>query len=342
MAGRNNSIRTGWAAKLTKLNLFVLLFLTVTGLVVTFAPFSATAQWDVVAHTVVGLLTFLPLLWYVFVHWGDYRRYSFSDVVLLGYVAGVALLVCVLSGLVVTWQGLFDVRMSPLWRQIHLYSTYVTLLGSLPHVVLVLVRIAKATVDVGAGKTILKATAATIVAFVVVAALPYAYSEPPYKNELPEDYSYLYGEDRPFAPSLATTATGGAFDPQSLAGSASCGSSGCHTQIYDEWLPSSHGYAAKDVLFQGIQGVMAQQNGAESTRYCGGCHDPISLFSGAKNVFVEDLTGLEGYNEGISCLVCHGIRETDLRATPTTSWHSPRPTSGSGPRKARRSGSATF
>ena len=28
-----------------------------------------------------------------------------------------------------------------------------------------------------------------------------------------------------------------------------------------------------------------KQNGPESTRYCGGCHDPISLFSGTKNIF---------------------------------------------------------
>ncbi len=313
MAGRNNSLKTGWSAWLTKLSLFALLFLAVTGLVVTFAPFSATVQWDVVAHTVVGVLACLPLLWYLFVHWDDYRRYSFSDVVLLGYVAVVALVVCLLSGLVVTWQGLFDVRMSPLWRQVHLYSTYVALLGSLPHVVLVLVRVAKAAADVGAGKAVLKTVAATIVALAVVAALPFAYSEAPYQNELPEDYSYLYGPDRPFAPSLATTTTGGAFDARSLAGSETCGSSGCHTQIYEEWRPSAHGYAAMDVLFQGIQTVMAQQNGAESTRYCGGCHDPISLFSGTKNIFAEDLTGLQGYNEGVSCLVCHGIRETDLQ-----------------------------
>ena len=47
-----------------------------------------------------------------------------------------------------------------------------------------------------------------------------------------------------------------------------------------------------DPLFQLIQTTMAKQNGAESTRYCGGCHDPISLFSGTKNIFVKDLTGL--------------------------------------------------
>jgi hypothetical protein len=60
-----------------------------------------------------------------------------------------------------------------------------------------------------------------------------------------------------------------------------------------------------DTVFQGIQEVMAKQNGPESTRYCGGCHDPISLFSRTKNIFAENLTGLQGYKEGVSCLGCH-------------------------------------
>jgi hypothetical protein len=68
-----------------------------------------------------------------------------------------------------------------------------------------------------------------------------------------------------------------------------------------------------DPLFQGIQTVMAKQNGPESTRYCGGCHDPISLFSGAKNIFVDNLTGLDGFKEGVSCLACHAIQKTDIR-----------------------------
>ncbi|MFQ6047172.1 MAG: hypothetical protein ACE5PT_12595, partial [Gemmatimonadales bacterium] len=54
-------------------------------------------------------------------------------------------------------------------------------------------------------------------------------------------------------------------------------------------------------------------NGPESTRYCGGCHDPISLFSGTKNIFTEDLTNLVGYQEGVSCIVCHAIKETDVK-----------------------------
>jgi hypothetical protein len=56
---------------------------------------------------------------------------------------------------------------------------------------------------------------------------------------------------------------------------------------------------------------MAKQNGPESTRYCGGCHDPISLFSGTKNIFAENLTGLAGYQEGFpACPAMPSVRQT--------------------------------
>jgi hypothetical protein len=131
-------------------------------------------------------------------------------------------------------------------------------------------------------------------------------------NEFPADYHYDEGHS-PFSPSLATTVSGGAYDDRSLTGSESCGSSGCHEEIYREWSISAHRWSSMDPAFQAIQEVMAKQNGPESTRYCGGCHDPASLFAGTKNIFTEDLTSIRGYNEGVSCLVCHSIRETDLK-----------------------------
>jgi hypothetical protein len=90
---------------------------------------------------------------------------------------------------------------------------------------------------------------------------------------------------------------------------------GCHEEIVKEWEPSAHRYAAMDPAFQAIQANMARQNGPESTRYCGGCHDPISLFSGSKNFYTEhdELTALQGYQEGVSCLGCHAVREVDVK-----------------------------
>jgi hypothetical protein len=101
------------------------------------------------------------------------------------------------------------------------------------------------------------------------------------------------------------------FKSEALAGSESCGTAGCHEEIYEEWAPSAHRYASRSTFFQAIQGAMAEANGAESTRYCAGCHDPISLFSGSKNIFHDDLSST-GADEGISGAVCHSIVRTDV------------------------------
>ena len=306
-------LRTGWRSLWTVVCLAALAGEVVTGLAVTFAPFHAAVQWGLLLHTVFGVLLVAPLFRYLWVHWLDYRRYNLSDAVLLGYVGGVAVVVCVVSGVVVTWQGAAGLRMSPLWRNVHLYSTYALLATVAVHVALVLVRSKAEKVARPALRAAAWTTGTVAVLTLVVFGLAAVYSGAEYRNELPEDYVYLYGEDRPFAPSLAVTSTGGAFDADSLANSASCGTAGCHSEILAEWEPSAHRYAAMDPLFQKVQTVMAEQNGAESTRYCGGCHDPISLFSGTKNVFTPELTALEGFDEGVSCLSCHAIRETDLQ-----------------------------
>jgi hypothetical protein len=305
--------RTGWASNISKISIAAIVMLAISGLVITFGPFSATVEWTVLLHTAVGILLLIPLIWYSWIHWKDYKHYRMSDIVLLGYVMLAALVLCLLSGVVVTWQGLFGIRMAPIWRTIHLYSTYALVVTGLLHVVLLYFRIRKNR-PAGFSRPIVGQSAGwTVVAVAVVGVLAFVYPGQQYVNKLPEDYSYLYGEDRPFAPSLAVTETGGAFDPESLAGSMTCGTSNCHSQILEEWIPSAHRYAAMDPLFQKVQSVMAEQNGPESTRYCGGCHDPISLFSGTKNLFVENLSELHGYQEGVSCLVCHGVRETDLQ-----------------------------
>jgi len=307
------AVRTGWTSFLAKLSMVALLFLAVSGLLVTFAPFNPAVQWSLLLHTVIGILTLLPLAWYSAVHWADYKHYSMSHIVLLGYVGVAALFVCSLSGVVVTWEGLFGTRSSPVWRQVHLWSTFATLAASLPHVVFSAVHLRRKGVTRGVRPFVWQSIAATLVLLLCVVGMARVYHGESYVNEFPEGYNLLYGEDRPFAPSLARTASGGAMDPRSLAGSETCGTSGCHSQILDEWKPSAHRYSAMDALFQKVQSVMAEQNGPESTRYCGGCHDPISLFSGTKNIFVENLTGLQGYKEGVSCLSCHSIQETDLK-----------------------------
>jgi hypothetical protein len=298
----------------------MLLFETLSGLSIFLLPFSVPNQVMVLLHTAVGLVFLLPFAWYQIRHWLLYRSQGLSHVKLTGYFAMAATVIAIVSGLVLTAQAVWATRISYAWDVVHIVATFALIVSVVPHLVVLVSRELRAARG-GGGTAVLAAEKrfgigtvfVTAALFVAVALAAYWYESPQMVNEFPADYSYLYGHDRPFAPSLARTSTGQAFDARSLSGSESCGTARCHEQIVREWKVSAHRYSAMDAAFQSVQQVMADQNGPESTRYCGGCHDPVSLFSGTKNVFTEDLTNLAGYQEGVSCIVCHAIQETDVQ-----------------------------
>ena len=298
----------------------LLLFETLTGLAIYLLPFSLPVQFAVLVHTVIGLAFVLPYAWYQLRHWRLYRQAAMTHVKLTGYLSLAATAVCAVSGLVLTAQAVWATRISYAWDLVHIVSTVALIAFVVPHLVVLVLRDRRQSARAGGGELVAAQTrfgwgaaGVTAVLAAVVGLWTYAYEPVALRNEFPLDYNLKYGEGRPFAPSLASTATGGAYDARSLSGSRSCGTSGCHEEILHEWEASAHRYAAMDAAFQAVQNVMAEQNGAESTRYCGGCHDPISLFSGTKNIFVEDLTNLAGYQEGISCIACHAIQATDVK-----------------------------
>jgi hypothetical protein len=320
----NNQIQTSklqeWQQKLLLFVSAFLLFETLTGLAIYFLPFSVSNQIMVFVHTVIGLVFIIPFAWYQIRHWLIYRAMSMTHIKLTGYISMVVVIIAAISGLVLTYQAIFLTKISYTWDVIHIVSTFALIASLLPHIIVILIRNFKASTSeamqpiAAAGKRFSWNTVFVAgILFVAVALMVYAYESPKMVNEFPEDYSYVYGDDRPFAPSLANTKTGGAFDARSISGSEGCGTSGCHKEIYDEWQVSAHRYSAMDPAFQAVQKVMGEQNGPESTRYCGGCHDPISLFSGTKNIFTENLTSLAGYQEGVSCIACHAIEETDIK-----------------------------
>ena len=311
-----------WRAPLAIIAAGFLLFSTLSGLSIWLLPFNVPNQVMVLVHTLAGVVFLVPCVWYLIRHWARYWRDRMSHIQLLGYFAAVALVLCLVSGLVLTYQSVLGTRISYAWDTVHIITTLATLAFGLPHLLLIVFRDRK-TRETGAivqvpetaghyGKAAL-IFALTCLAVVAIAA--YAYQPIRIQNKFPPDYSFKYGKDRPFAPSLAKTVSGTAMDSRLLSGSRSCGTSGCHEEIVKEWEASAHRWSAMDLGFQAIQLNMAKQNGPESTRYCGGCHDPISLFSGTKNIFTDakELTSLHGYQEGVSCLACHSVRKVDVK-----------------------------
>ncbi|HEV8200701.1 MAG TPA: multiheme c-type cytochrome [Candidatus Polarisedimenticolia bacterium] len=308
-----------WGRRLAALVLGWTAFETLSGLALWILPFSVPNEWMVIVHTGAGLLFLVPALVYQARHLAITWSRPASAIKWMGWLATAAMLVAIASGGVLTWQALAGPRLGAAWHTAHLVSTVAVVAFLVPHVLVVLLRDRRVGRQASAAllraqrRALVRAAASGAFGFALVAFAFLIGPQDRLADVFPADYSRPYGADRPFAPSLARTASGGAYDARSFSGSASCGTAGCHSAIAAEWSVSAHRWAAMDPGFQRIQEEMAKQNGAESTRYCGGCHDPISLFSGSKMVFTEHLTASAGYDEGVACLVCHSVRSTDLQ-----------------------------
>ncbi len=330
-----------WRSLMAAVTGALLLFATLSGLSIYLLPFSEFNQLSVLLHTGMGLAMLGPVAWYLARHWQARRGGNLSHYQLLGYAAVALLAICVVSGVVVTWQGIVGPRMSYAWDLVHLVSGLAAALFVVVHLTTIIVRrVNKQSLRALRGARRVFFVRSTIGAAALLAATGIwagLYSTPEAFQPFPDDYNWKFGEDRPFAPSLARLDDGAwsvrnaaretqrraAVSPGMLTGSAGCGTSGCHQEIYEEWLPSAHRYSSIDDMFQQVQKLMAEETSPEHTRYCAGCHDPISLFSGAKNAGNITLSA-EGANEGSSCLVCHSIVQTDVQGNGDYTVRPPR------------------
>jgi hypothetical protein len=97
-------IRTGWASWLARVTGGVLLFHDDVGPSRHVRAVSSGGGTGLLLHTAIGVLTIAPMVCYFVRHWADYSRQTLSDVLILGYVAIVALTLCSISGLAITWR----------------------------------------------------------------------------------------------------------------------------------------------------------------------------------------------------------------------------------------------
>ena len=362
----------------------LLLYEVLSGFAIYLLPFSEFNQFNVLLHTLAGLAMSGVFVWFCARHWRLRRGGNLSHYQLLGYLSLLALLLCALTGLLLTWQGVAAPRIDYAWSLVHLISAAGVSLFVAFHLLTLIVRPVPGSAG---GETLASARrryyvwslAGAGVLLVLGGSGVVWYETPAMARAFSEDYNWRFGADRPFAPSLARLddsgwrarllailglrispqfaaelrtglekapepfayirergeayalspeqqatledilklaaqekKSAGAVDSLALAGSASCGTAGCHEQIYREWLPSAHRYSSLDDMFQRVQTLMASETSPEHTRYCAGCHDPISLFSGAKNAGNITLS-THGADEGSSCIVCHSIVQADVQ-----------------------------
>jgi len=312
-----------------------LLVISGTGLWVLLADFGTISQISLLVHVGLGLIITVPTLIYLWKHLMTWISQIMNPVKLLGLLLLVAVLFAMGSGLVVAYFSWFGLRLPPTWDYIHFVSSLGTMALLLLHLLFALYRrrhllpkmprLRHAVTRFAAVQLLGLAAVAAVLAL-ITPTLPRIPGVMP----VPEDYalaSYAQQFDEyrgnPFAPTYAKTQGNTLIDPALLSGSESCGSSGCHAQILAEWQPSAHRFSAMNPPFQAVQRNFAHERGPEETRYCAGCHDPISLFAGAKSIQNMDLSA-PGMQEGTSCVACHAISRVDKRGNADYTLTPPR------------------
>lgn len=324
MASGNEVATRGWRWRLAALVSAFLLFEGLSGLWLYLGPFSLFSQLLVLAHTLVGL----AMLWLVFRyqlrHLQAWRRQTVTAAMVLGYSLLGTVAVSMVSGLVLAWQAAVGPRLSSFWDLVHLVAGLAVLGLVAAHLVLAFFRRRfaarkdpdlRGAMGVFARRTVFQVAGVAILLF----ATGLLWPRTDYRSDVPDDYTLpAFAQDfdeyrgNPFAPTFARTDDLRLVSSDLLADSASCGTARCHAQILDEWEPSAHRFAAMNPPFQEVQRRFAAEREPAETRYCAGCHDPISLFAGAKDLHSMSLSA-PGMTEGLSCVACHTISQVDRR-----------------------------
>ena len=297
--GAQELAASGWGSPLTVLVTAFLVIESVTGLWIYLAPFSVGSQMQVLLHTGAGVLLLGPYLYYQWKHFVAWFRQRLTAVMVLGYALALMVLVCSVSGVVLSWQAAFGPRLENLWDLIHLVTGIAGSGLVLAHVLLAYLRrrlaaAHNAELGLAMRRFAWRTTAWLGGAALLLVAATWAWPDAQVEMALPEGYTLPAYADAseeyrgsPFAPTYARTESGLLINPEVLSHSASCGTSGCHEQILAEWQPSAHRFSAQNPPFQQVQKNFAADRTPAETRYCAGCHDPISLFAGAKDIQMQ-------------------------------------------------------
>ncbi|HZT69012.1 MAG TPA: multiheme c-type cytochrome [Terriglobia bacterium] len=298
----------------------VLLFAIATGFWVWLAPFGVMTQMAVLFHTAFGLVSLVPYAIWQTSHWLTTRKAPRQVRKISGYLGFWLLLISIVAGVVITWEAGFETFVSHGWARVHLWA------GVLALPFLVYHALPRNASENQSGPRALLfpfdyeparrrmwaralGTAVGICALLVVSAELYRARS--ISSYLPPAVWKPSGGANPFSPSNSNTATSAPAPPEAIGNSQSCGTSGCHTAIYDEWRVSAHRWSEEDQFFQAVRTATTEAQGIESTRKCGGCHAPASMLSGYNDPRLGK--DVPGYHEGDSCIVCHAVRHVDER-----------------------------
>ena len=116
------------------------------------------------------------------------------------------------------------------------------------------------------------------------------------------------GGENPLSPGQAALAHDRFLDVEDLTRSETCGQSGCHPDIYEQWNASVHHFSSfNNTYYRESTKLLMENDGHAPARWCASCHDPVVLFSGAFQDGPPDLDS-KAARSGITCLSCHAVQ----------------------------------
>jgi hypothetical protein len=93
------------------------------------------------------------------------------------------------------------------------------------------------------------------------------------------------------------------FELDAEAGSASCGTAGCHEALFRQWQGSAHRFSADNDFYRKVVALLVEERGVDEAVFCASCHDPVRVFAGTvQEAYAQ---GAPPPGEGVSCIGCH-------------------------------------
>ena len=115
------------------------------------------------------------------------------------------------------------------------------------------------------------------------------------------------GEDGPFFPSSAETASGDLIPASFFLESETC--ERCHADVFEQWRSSAHHFSSfNNQWYRKSIEYMQDVVGNKAPKWCAGCHDPALLFAGDFEQPVESFINSEAAHAGLACVACHSIK----------------------------------
>jgi hypothetical protein len=284
----------------------IFIFLALSGLIPWLLRYGAISQWILLLHIIVGLAAIIPLTVIFTRHGREADRDSRTRGWSAGLWSGIGWAVLSLSGLWLVGKGIWGVFVPYRMHSVHLVAGLALGAVGLFHV---FYGVAQSKFPQGRYAQLARPLTVCILIFTVGAVV----------IGITRRQGTLAVAN--FVPSNARTDTGRVIPAKLLIGSESCGASGCHSTIYEEWTPSAHHFSGADPFYATIKVNYVKAQGEGAGKYCAGCHEPVSLMSG-ENIPANTSPTSQA---GSSCVFCHALRKPDVKGNANYVATAPNP-----------------